>query len=156
MGTSGVPWDVPKPQIIEALKRQKGRLTYACKDLDCRYETLKKYIDKNPDIQELLKELRNDFDNTLLDMAESSLIRGMQETDPAAYLKSCIYVLNNKGHERGYNNWREEKQSNSLAGMQQYFKDHNIKTELMEKFEAFCKASQHEADSELQPGNEAN
>lgn len=156
MGTSGVPWDVPKPQIIEALKRQKGRLTYACKDLDCRYETLKKYVDKNPDIQELLKQLRNEFDTTLLDMAESCLIKGMQESDPNAYLKSAFYMLNNKGRDRGYNDWKEEKQAHAKAGMELYFKDHTLPPEELKKLEADCQTTQPETDSKLQPSDQAH
>jgi len=102
MGTSGVPWDVSKETIIASLKAQKGRLSYACKELGCTHTTLKKYIDADPELAELLRHLRNDFDCSLLDMAESSLVRGMKESDPNAYLKSAFYVLNHKGRSRGY------------------------------------------------------
>lgn len=103
MGTQGVPWDVEKSVIIEALKRQKGRLTYACKDLDCAYETLKRHINKDPELQEIVSQLRNQFDCALLDTAESVLMKGMAQEDIAQALRASFYVLNNKGAERGYN-----------------------------------------------------
>jgi len=155
MGTPGTPWTVPREQIEQALKKQKGRLTYACKDLNCTYRALKKYIDEHPDLQEELVRLRNEFDCTLLDMAESSLIRGMSESDPNAYLKSAFYVLNNKGRERGYSGI-EEKQMSALSGLQQYWKDHEIKPEMMERFEAYCKTIKSEADAEPKPGDKAD
>lgn len=122
MGTPGVPWEVPREKIEQALKKQKGRLTYACKDLNCTYRVLKKHIDEHPDLQELLVRLRNEFDCTLLDMAESSLVRGMSESDPNAYLRSAFYVLNHKGKDRGYNHPEALAQKNSPADIIEAYK----------------------------------
>lgn len=102
MGTPGVPWNVDREAIVEALKRQHGRLTYACKDLGCKYDTLKKHIDQHPDLQEILDQCRNQFDTTLLDTAESVLMKGMLHEDIGQALKASFYVLNNKGKPRGY------------------------------------------------------
>lgn len=104
MATPGVPWDCKDSVIVEHLKKAKGRLTYACKTLNVHYETLKKRIDKTPELQKILSELRNELDTTLLDSAENCLLYAMskQDQDLGNALKSSFYVLNNKGKDRGY------------------------------------------------------
>lgn len=156
MGTSGVPWDATKSQIIESIKKQYGRITYVAKELNCDYITVKRRVDKDPELQQILAEARSGFGETLLDMAESSLMRGLSNEDPAAYLKAAMYVLNNKGKERGYNSWIEEKQFAALSGLQQYWKDHEVKPEMMESFAAYCKTLEHQTDAQPQPGDKTD
>lgn len=104
MGVSGVPWKCEKSRIIEALKRNKGVMTRTCAELDCDYTTLKKRINADPELIEILSDARHTFDNTLLDMAENTLMyaMGLQKTEIHAALKASFYALNNKGRERGY------------------------------------------------------
>ena len=103
MGTSGVPWNVPKAKIIESIKKFKGRLTYACEELDCAYVTLQKAIKADPELIALVDELRQGYDTKLLDAAESYLVTAMdQKGDLGNGLKAAFFVLNNKGKERGY------------------------------------------------------
>ncbi len=106
MGTPGVKYVYEKVKIVEALKESKGRITVACKKLNIDYQTLKKVIDKEPELEELLKNLRDDFENTLLDMAESTIQRAMSkaELDPNNAMKAAMYTLNSKGNSRGWSN----------------------------------------------------
>jgi hypothetical protein len=104
MGTSGVPWNVNKTDIIRALKASEGQLYYACKILDCNYKTLKKRIDADPELIEMLADLRSHFDEKLLDLAEDNLVHalGLRATDVGHALSATYYVLNNKGKSRNY------------------------------------------------------
>jgi hypothetical protein len=102
MGTPGVPWEGTKVQILASIKKQHGRVTYVAKELNCDYITVKKRIDADPELTKALADARSGFGETLLDMSESALMRGLTNEDPNAYLKSAFYVLNNKGKERGY------------------------------------------------------
>lgn len=114
MATSGVPWKVDKQVIIDALKQAKGRLTYAARQLDVRYETLKKKIDADPELTEIVSLLRNDFEHTILDMAENCVAFAMskQAEDPGNALKSAFYVLNSRGQERGWSNTLADSNKN--------------------------------------------
>lgn len=104
MGTCGVPWEHDRVAIIEALKRERGRLTFACKLLKVSYPTLKKYIDQDCELTQLLSDLRNEFDEDLLDSAEDVLKLAMNKAsiDLTNALKASFYALNNKGKSRGY------------------------------------------------------
>ena len=104
MGVQGSPCDLTKAEITEALKKRKGRITYAAKDLNVKYETLKKKIDADPELVQLLHDLRYVFDETMLDSAEDTLMYGMgkREVDLGNALRSAFYILNNKGKGRGY------------------------------------------------------
>lgn len=104
MGTPGVKFGVKKSKIAEALKKHKGVVSYAARDLNTTHGTLLKYINKDPELVELLSNLRHDFENLLLDSAENTLLYGLgkRETDLTNALKSSFYILNNKGKSRGY------------------------------------------------------
>lgn len=104
MGVSGVPWKCEKNRIISALKNNKGVITRTCAELNCDPTTLRKRIEKDPELIELLSDLRHNLDTTILDMAENTLMyaMGLQKSDINAALKSTFYVLNNKGRDRGY------------------------------------------------------
>lgn len=104
MGTSGVPWNISKDSIIEALKARKGKITYAARDLKVHYTTLKKRVYADSELLSLIDELRNEFNAILVDSAEDTMLYAMQnrKNDLASALKSCFYILNNKGKHLGY------------------------------------------------------
>lgn len=114
MATSGSAWVCETAKIIEALKNHKGRVTYAAKALDVAYITLKKKIDADPELTQLVSDLRNDFENTLLDLAENVVGRAMQDqdNDPNNALKSAFFTLNSKGKTRGWTNTIADIQMN--------------------------------------------
>ena len=106
MATQGSLWICDTSTIMEALKKQRGRLTYACKDLKVHYSTLKKRVDSDPELTQFVSDLRNEFENTLLDLAESVVGKAMndQPNDPTNALKSAFFTLNSKGAVRGWTN----------------------------------------------------
>jgi len=104
MGTSGVPFNIPKLRIIESIKKKKGVVTQICADLDISFPTYAKHIRDNPDLKQAIDDARNDFDTTICDMAETVLMLAMkQKDDMPSSLSSAKFVLNNKGRNRGYN-----------------------------------------------------
>ena len=104
MGTPGVPWDVPEVTIVAALKKHMGKVTYAAADLKCCAMTLRRYLRNNPHLNDLVADLRIDLDHMLCDSAEHVLgaLLDNARKDATNALKSAMYVLNNKGKERGY------------------------------------------------------
>ena len=106
MATPGTPWNKSKSEIVESLKEQRGRLTYVARYFNVAYETLKKKIDSDPELIKLVSDLRNDFENTILDTAENCVLKAMdnQGSDPNNAIKSAFYVLNSKGKIRGWTN----------------------------------------------------
>lgn len=106
MGTPGVPFNVPKDIIIKAIKKHHGKLTYVAKDLDCDFTTIKRYLEKHPDLKELVDACRHNLDELLLDSAEDVLMTTMMNAkkDATNALKSAFFALNNKGKPRGYGN----------------------------------------------------
>ena len=104
MGTSGVPWNVDKNAIIAALKHRKGRITFAAKDLNVHHCTLRKKINADPELMQIMEDERQAFDTLLLDSGEDCLLYAIskRDTDLPSALKSSFYILNNKGRSRGY------------------------------------------------------
>lgn len=104
MATCGSKWVKSREEIVECLKKHSGKLTYCAREFGVKYDTLKKRIDEDEDLIQLVSDLRNAHSETLLDMAEDTLQYAMRnrETDLGNALKSTFFVLNNKGKERGY------------------------------------------------------
>jgi len=103
MGTSGVPWNVDRDTIITAIEKNHGRLTYACRDLHCHYQTLKKRVDADEELQKIVTDARNQFLELLLDSAEDVLLTNLQQkNDLNLANKTAYYVLNTRGRDRGY------------------------------------------------------
>lgn len=102
MGTQGVPITVTKSQITEAIKKKKGVGAQICQHFDISYDTFYKLI-KKYNLKDELQVARNDFDETICDMAETALMRALnQKEDLSSSLSSAKFVLNNKGRKRGY------------------------------------------------------
>lgn len=104
MGTSGSPWIVEKDVIIAALKKAKGRISHASKTLDVHPYTLRKRIKEHPDLVELLSDLRNHFEEDLLDAAEDCITQAMDQPDINHALKAAMYTLNSRGKGRNWCN----------------------------------------------------
>lgn len=142
MATPGSPWIVNKTQIVQALKEQKGRLTYVARFFNVDYKTLRKKIDEDSELTELVSDLRNDFENTILDKAESCVLNAIDSSDLNNSLKSAFYVLNSKGKVRGWTNTLTESQ---MAPSQIDLENRDIEIKALkakiEEFERQSKAS---------------
>jgi hypothetical protein len=103
MGTPGVPFNIPKSRILEIIKKKKGVVTQICSALKIDWKTYHKHIYKNPELKEALDIARQDYDETICDLAETTLMRVLkQQEDLSASISSAKFVLNNKGKSRGY------------------------------------------------------
>lgn len=105
MATPGVKFDTPLEEIVELIKKHRGRLTKVAKELNCKYDTVRKYTDPYPEVVQLIKELRRDYEEDMCDLAEDTLFDAMDKrlVDMSNALKSAFFLLNNKGKDRGYN-----------------------------------------------------
>lgn len=130
MGTPGVKWNVSKAAIVKAIKKHKGKITYAARELDCDYTTIKKRINADPELIALIDEERNSFSELLLDSAEDTLLYGIsnRQKDLGKALSSAFFVLNNKGKQRGYT-------GNSETGSPETFKNFCIAMEQINKMQ---------------------
>ena len=104
MAVPGKPCPYTKVEIVEALVKHEGRMCPAAKSLGLCYQTVKNFYDAHEDIKQLVDDMRKDFEETLLDSAESVLVFAMnrKDEDMTNALKATIFTLNNKGKPRGY------------------------------------------------------
>ena len=105
MAVQGKPWGATNNQIIQAIKKAKGRVTHVWKALDVEPKTFYKRLNNEPELKEALEEARNNFDLSMLDAAENTLMYAISRADEelGQAVKSSFYILNNKGQNRGYN-----------------------------------------------------
>lgn len=113
MGTPGVKFDRSKLEIVEAIKKYNGRLTRVAKEFNCKYDTIRKYTDDDPEVVELIRSLRQHYKENICDDAEDTLKDALdgRDKDMASALKSAFYVLNNLGRDRGYTPQQIQEQS---------------------------------------------
>jgi len=81
-------------QIEDALRATGGFVSQTAKKLNCSQETIYKRVAAS----EHLKQVRHEIEESYLDLAESKLIKKMNEADLGAL---CFY-LKCKGKHRGY------------------------------------------------------
>lgn len=104
MGTPGVPLNIPRERIVQSIKKKKGIVTQICADLDIDYHTYQKHIRDDPELKAMLDRARHDYKETICDMAETAIMRAInQKDDLNVAAKYSQYVLNNMGQDRGYN-----------------------------------------------------
>jgi len=120
-----VPLKWKKHEIVESIKKYKGRLTKVAKELGCSYMTIRNHTDPYPEVVELIKHLRMDWNESLLDSAEDTLTDALdaRNSDMNNALKSAFFVLNNKGKERGYvppSKHEPEEKTVSLSELAEY------------------------------------
>ena len=105
MGTEGTKLVLDHDTILITLKRHKGKISRACKDLNCCAHSLRKYIRRFPELEEALTAERNSLNEDFLDSAEDRILETIkQDADLAASLKAAMFTLNAKGEERGWKN----------------------------------------------------
>jgi hypothetical protein len=81
-------------QIKASLTAARGFISQAAVNLGCEQVTIRNYIKRHPELNDVLKEQRE----SLLDFAESKLIQLIKEGDKTA----IIFFLKTQGRARGY------------------------------------------------------
>lgn len=154
MGTQGVAWDMPKSSIIEALKRNKGRLIASASDLNCSFPTIDKYIKQDPELVALLADLRRWGGHSRVDKAEDVLEKAMDsaDTDIKAALSAAFYTLNTDdiSRERGWGNVKREEIEATREAIDQLKLSASQQLELIE-LRAAKRASHNDSQASLTP-----
>lgn len=101
---SGVHWKGEKRDIEDALYKSKGRISHACKILNIARSTLYKYLDKHPELKDLIEKLRHDFEEVLLDKSENVIEYALSQmqNDLGYALKASFFTLKARGKKRGW------------------------------------------------------
>ena len=86
--------DLPHDIILDELDLQRGNILETAKSLDVGYAQLSAYIDKKPDLTQLLMLGRT----KLIDKAESVLLHHLERKS----LRATFFVLKTLGKSRGY------------------------------------------------------
>ena len=81
-------------EFIEAIPGTGGIITTIAKRVGCAWHTAKKYVDNYPTI----REAYDDECAAVLDMAESKVIKAMNDDD----ISTVRWYLATKGRHRGY------------------------------------------------------
>ncbi len=81
-------------EITNALKKANGFVSVAAKNLNCDSRTVYNYLNKYPELKELLSEIRS---NTL-DYAESKLLQHIDKDN----FNALKFFLETQGKNRGY------------------------------------------------------
>jgi|TARA_R110001599_G_scaffold313631_1_gene521495 hypothetical protein len=81
-------------QIKDALTKAGGFISIACKSLNCTRRTIYNYIDKFPELKDIVKDIREQY----LDIAEAALIKNVKDGKSS----DIKYFLNTQGKKRGY------------------------------------------------------
>jgi len=105
LGTPGVKLEIPKASIESAIKNANGRISKVAITLGCSIEAIRRLINKDEELVQMLKDYRQHRDENLLEGAEDTLQKAIDTNDPdnmANALKASMFVLNSKGKNRGY------------------------------------------------------
>jgi hypothetical protein len=109
----GQPFNKSTSDVTDALKECFGNVTYAAKKLGVHRDTIHDFIAENPEMYQILEQIRrkNDFD--FLDMAEYVLKRNLEniDTHPKTALEAARLVFDRKGKSRGWQSVNEENKA---------------------------------------------
>ena len=86
--------DLKRDEVIEALKKNLGKVSLAAKFLKVPYKKVKEFIDKDLKVREELTAI----EERLLDVAEAVILNAIKEGD----VEVAKWYLKHKGKRRGY------------------------------------------------------
>lgn len=90
--------------VRKALIKAKGIPAYAAEALGVERSTIKRWIDKTPELQQLRDELRAD----VVDQAKTVVVDGLKSNDENVKHRSARYILDNWGQDEGFGVRRHE------------------------------------------------
>ena len=106
MAVGGIPiaQQIDPTLMLTTLKKNKGRLLSAARELDIDVVTLRKHFNSTEELKEELRSARNNYIEWRLDKCEEVMDKLLEnvDDDPNNAFKSSQYILNNLGRERGY------------------------------------------------------
>ena len=81
-------------QIKDAVTKAGGFISIACKSLGCTRRTIYNYLEKYPELKEVVADIREHY----LDIAEASLIQKVKD----GKTPELLFYLKTQGKNRGY------------------------------------------------------
>lgn len=90
----GKPLEYDKEHVLEAIHGSGAIVSTVARRLGCRWNTARKYIDAWEETRQAYK----DEEETILDLAESTLYQSIKGAD----VQSAKWILSRKGRKRGY------------------------------------------------------
>ena len=85
---------ITNEEVIEALNKSGGFVTYAAKQLGVTYQAINWRIKHNQELQDIVEAHRQGY----LDMGETKLLKALKDNQPWA----ICFFLKCQGKERGY------------------------------------------------------
>jgi hypothetical protein len=95
--------------LIELIRKYKGFVTAVCRASDMSRQNFYKRLQNNTDMQDALADAREE----IIDLAESKLIRLIEDLNPQA----IMFALKTIGRDRGYIEKQEIDQTNKTINI---------------------------------------
>ena len=96
MGTSGVP--IPTDDIIDAIKKNDGRVTRAAKHIGCTASAIWARAQQEEIIQKAIDDARKDYDTELIEESCDALLEMVKNREANA----VFFSLKTKGRHLGF------------------------------------------------------
>lgn len=87
-----------KAEFLEFLHKNGGNITEACKKCTVHRSTFYLWREKDPEFMKEVAIVKEE----LLDMAETQLIRAINNSDSNSHMTAVIFYLKTQGKKRGY------------------------------------------------------
>ena len=134
--------------IIQAIQDSRGKITLAIQrlqqtDTPISRATLYRYARQYAEIQQAIEESRNDFDESMVDIAEWKLREAVMTGEQWA----IKYALSTKGKERGYTERHDIGLALSPETMAMASKLGISKQDIVREFEALIRAEAERVNS---------
>lgn len=84
--------------LIAAIKKHRGRVSHIAKEFKCERNVILHYIREDKECSELLAQVRQGYDDIVLNMAEDNIISLLEKCDSTA----TFFTLNTRGDKRGW------------------------------------------------------
>ena len=97
-----------KTLFLEALVKSYGNISQSCNSSGVSSASFYKWKDQDPTFAEQARQAIEEGQQLRLDRAEFVQAKLLDSKDEGMRLKTSMYILNNKGKKRGYNNEVEQ------------------------------------------------
>lgn len=101
---------IGKDRLVEACRRSNGIMSAVCAMLGVSWHTAEKYIKDCPEAQEAFQDARE----TVKDVAESSLLRIINDPKHPRHYDAVVFALKTLGKDRGFTEKVETEVSGEL------------------------------------------
>ncbi len=101
----GVPFRPPVSEVSDVIIAKRGIIQHIADYYNVHPETIYLYLHRNPELKPILDEQRFGSDDVDLDLAEHTMRYCMKQVESQTRfaLDAAKFMLQSKGHKRGYN-----------------------------------------------------